>query len=167
MVSFRRRAFDALTIRELHDLLALRSRVFVVEQACIYLDVDGRDPSAHHVLGFEAQRFEAQRFEAQRFEAQGFEDDLLVAYARVLPAGARFGMPAIGRVVVAPEARGRGLARTLMREAMDAARELHGEGPLALAAQAHLERFYASLGFARMGDEYDEDGIPHVDMRRR
>ncbi len=172
MVSFRRRAFDALTIRELHDLLALRSRVFVVEQACIYLDVDGRDPSAHHVLGFQAQRFEAQGFEAQgfeaqRFEAQGFEDDLLVAYARVLPAGARFCMPAIGRVVVAPEARGRGLARTLMREAMDAARELHGEGPLALAAQAHLERFYASLGFARMGDEYDEDGIPHVDMRRR
>jgi ElaA protein len=133
-------------VRELHDLLALRARVFVVEQACIYLDVDGRDPIAHHVLGF--------------------EDDVLVAYARVLPAGTRFDVPAIGRVVVAPEVRGRGLARALMHEAIEAARALHGEVPLALAAQAHLEGFYASLGFVREGDAYDEDGIPHVDMRR-
>lgn len=145
MLRFRRRSFDALTVRELHDALALRSRVFVVEQDCVYLDVDGRDLVAEHVLGFEG--------------------DALVAYARVLPAGGRFDVPSIGRVVVAPEVRGHGHARALMLESMEVSRARHGEGALAVAAQAHLETFYASLGFVRTGDTYDEDGIAHVDMR--
>lgn len=141
-----RRAFDELTRRELHDLLALRARVFVVEQACVYLDIDGEDLGAHHVLAVEGS--------------------VLVACARILPPGARFDEPAIGRVVVAPEARGRGLGRALMREAMDAAYALHGPVPLVLSAQAHLEAFYASLGFLACGPPYEEDGIPHVEMRR-
>lgn len=139
------RTFDALTARELHDALALRQRVFVVEQACVYQDVDGKDPSALHLLARDGEE--------------------LVAYARILPPGARFDVAAIGRVVVAPERRGEGLARALMIEAIRIAREHHGPR-VALSAQEHLEAFYASVGFVRVGDVYDEDGIPHVDMRR-
>ena len=139
------RPFDALTPRELHDAFALRQRVFVVEQACIYQDVDGKDPIALHLLARDGEE--------------------LVAYARILPPGARFDVAAIGRVVVAPERRGEGLARRLMIEAIRIAREHHGPR-VALSAQAHLEAFYTSVGFVRVGDVYDEDGIPHVDMRR-
>lgn len=141
------RTFDDLSPRELHDALALRQRVFVVEQACIYQDLDGKDPDALHLLGRDG------------------ETAALVAYARILPPGARFDVAAIGRVVVAPERRGEGLARVLMLEAIRVARDHHGPR-VALSAQAHLEAFYASLGFVRVGEVYDEDGIPHVDMRR-
>jgi ElaA protein len=144
---FEEHAFDALSPLALYELMALRQRVFVVEQRCIYLDADGEDMGATHLLG---------------------RDDAghLAAYARLLGPGVRFAEHAIGRVVVAPEARGRGLARALMERALASIRAAHGEVPVALAAQAHLERFYASLGFERVGESYDEDGIPHVDMRR-
>ena len=144
-VRFATHLFDALTPRSLHDALALRQRVFVIEQDCLYLDIDGQDVEALHVLGHEVET--------------------LVAYARVLSPGTRFDVASIGRVVVAPPARGRGVARALMLAAVTAAEERHGP-QLALAAQAHLEEFYASLGFVRAGDTYIEDGIPHVDMRR-
>jgi ElaA protein len=145
-VRFEARTFEALGARELHDALALRQRVFVIEQACLYLDVDGNDPGAEHVLGWEGER--------------------LVAYARVLPPGVRFEVPTIGRVVVAPEARGRGLARALMLETLAVIERRLARSDVALSAQAHLEGFYASLGFVRQSETYDEDGIPHVDMRR-
>jgi ElaA protein len=137
------RAFEALSARELYAILALRSRVFVVEQACVYLDPDGHDAAARHLWA----------------EA---EDGAVVAYLRILPAGAKFAECAIGRVVIAPEQRGTGLGYALMRRGLAA---LAG-APARLAAQAHLERFYANLGFARVGEIYVEDGIPHVDMRR-
>lgn len=134
--------FEQLSPRRLHEVFRLRAAVFVVEQACLYEDIDGLDPAAEHVL---------------------FEDDEgLAGYARILPAGTRFPEPSIGRVVVAPRVRGKGLGRRLM-EAAIARAEAHGA--LALSAQAHLEAFYASLGFVA-GERYDEDGIPHVAMRR-
>lgn len=146
-VRFEVRPLDALTARELYALLALRARVFVVEQRCAYLDPDGRDLDALHVLGWDGER--------------------LVACARVLAPGAGgFDEPAIGRVVVAPEARGRGVARTLMLRAVEAVEARHGAVAIALAAQSHLEGFYASLGFEGSGEPYEEDGIPHLDMRR-
>lgn len=140
------RELSELSPYALYDVLALRQRVFVVEQRCAYLDADGKDPIARHVLGWDGDR--------------------LVAYARVLPAGARFAETSIGRVIVAPEARGRGLARALMGRAIASIEAREGRVAIALSAQAHLERFYASLGFVRTGEPYDEDGIPHVDMRR-
>lgn len=136
------RAFDALTPRELYAIVALRERVFVVEQACVYQDADGRDPQCRHVW-------------AERAGA-------IAAYLRIVPAGAKFAETSIGRVIVAPEHRGTGLGRTLMRRGLVAA----GPGPIRLSAQAHLERFYADLGFRRASDVYDEDGIPHIDMLR-
>jgi ElaA protein len=144
-VRFEEHAFDALSPRALYELLALRQRVFVVEQRCAYLDADGLDTSARHLLGWETDR--------------------LVAYARILPEATRFPERSIGRVVVAPEARARGLARALMQLAIASIRATDGEVPIALAAQAHLAPFYASLGFLPQGPPYDEDGIPHLDMR--
>jgi ElaA protein len=139
--------FEALGGFDVYEVLALRAEVFVVEQRCAYLDVDGKDPGAWHLRAREGSR--------------------LVAYARVLAPGQRFAEWSVGRVVVAEAHRGKGLARETMRRAMDAIADLAGDAvPIRLSAQAHLERFYGSLGFAREGDDYDEDGIPHVDMVR-
>ncbi len=138
--------FEALSGADVYDLLALRQRVFVVEQACAYLDADGLDHSARHLLIRDGRA--------------------LVAYARVLPPGARFSTIAIGRVVVAPERRAEALGRRVMREAIAAIEASDGLVPISLAAQAHLERFYGSLGFVTISPRYDEDGIPHLDMRR-
>jgi ElaA protein len=143
-LSFEALSFEALGPHRLYELLALRQRVFVVEQRCAYLDADGKDQEAVHVLG----------------RAGG----VLVACARVLGPGVSFDEPAIGRVIVAPEWRGRGVSRLVMRTAIDAARATHGDRPLALSAQAHLVDLYAGLGFVARGEIYDEDGIPHRDM---
>jgi ElaA protein len=136
------RTFDGLDVHVLYRILALRQRVFVVEQACAYLDADGADQVSRHVW-------------AER-------DGAIVAYARIVPAGVKYDEVAIGRVIIAPEVRGAGLGRELMRRAISSA------GPVAirLSAQAHLEKFYAELGFVRSSDIYDEDGIPHVEMLR-
>jgi ElaA protein len=133
------RAFDDLTLRELHDLLALRADVFVVEQDCPYLDVDGEDPGATHVLGFEGGS--------------------LVAYARIheTTEGAR-----IGRVVTARSVRGRGVGHEIMRAALVAL----GERASYLHAQDHLRAFYQVHGFTAVGEVFPEDGIPHVRMER-
>lgn len=137
--------FDALSGRDVHDLLALRSEIFVVEQQCIYQDVDGNDLLGTHL--------------------SGRRDGVLVAYLRVLPAGTRFARTSIGRVVVHQSERGTGLGRALMNEAL-ARIEADGPVPLKLSAQAHLQAFYESVGFTATDERYDEDGIPHVAMIR-
>ena len=141
-MQWRDHSFAELTVDDLYAIVVLRERVFVVEQNCAYLDADGHDKVARHLW----------------LEDAG----AILCYARVLPAGVRFASVNIGRVIVAPEARGTGLGRELMQRAL----ALCGSGPVELGAQAHLEAFYASLGFARSSDVYDEDGIPHVDMLR-
>lgn len=140
-------AWDALDRERLYAALALRQRVFVVEQDCAYLDADGLDPRALHLLGE--------------------RDSDVVAYARLLPPGVAYGdAPAIGRVVTAPEARGEGLGRALMVEALRHVDLAWPIAPCRLSAQSHLERFYGSLGFEVSGPGYLEDGIPHLPMVR-
>lgn len=136
------RAFAELTLAELYAIVVLREQVFVVEQACVYQDADGLDPIARHL-----------------WAARG---DAIAAYLRIVPAGAKFAEPSIGRVIVAPEERGTGLGRALMARGIAAI----GGGPIRIGAQAHLERFYGELGFRRASDDYDEDGIPHLEMLR-
>ena len=139
------RSFDDLTTRELYAILALRASVFVVEQRCVYQDVDGADAAARHVWATRATD----------------DRDEIVAYLRIVPAGAKYAEASIGRVVVAPGARGGGLARELMQRGIAAA-----GAAVRIGAQAHLESFYRSLGFVPVSGVYDEDGIPHVEMLR-
>lgn len=136
------RTFAELTAAQLYAIIALRERVFVVEQNCPYQDADGVDPVSRHLW-------------AERSGA-------LAAYLRIVPAGVKFPELSIGRVITAPEARGGGLGRELMRRGISAA----GGAAIRIGAQAHLERFYGELGFVRASDVYDEDGIPHVQMVR-
>ncbi len=142
MTTWHLREFRELSAAELYAIVQLRERVFVVEQKCVYLDADGLDPVSRHLW-------------AER-------DGEVVAYLRLVPAGAKYDELAIGRVVTAPEARGSGLGRELMRRGIAAA----GVVAIRISAQAHLEAFYGELGFARASDVYDEDGIPHVEMIR-
>lgn len=141
---WRLRAFDALSLRELYALLRLRAAVFVVEQACVYQDVDGHDPDSLHLLGWRG--------------------GLLAAYARILPAGVTFPEVSIGRVVTAPEARGGGLGRALMQQALAVCARRFPGAPVRIGAQAHLQDFYSGLGFVPASAPYDEDGIAHVEM---
>jgi len=136
--------FDELSTRDLHDLLQLRSAVFVVEQACVFQDIDGADVDGWHLLA--------------RVDGQ------LVACCRLLAAGIKFAEPSIGRVVTAMPVRGTGLGRALMVEALGRAQDLWPGQPIRIGAQRHLERFYGSLGFVTDSAPYLEDGIPHVEM---
>jgi len=142
------RRYSDLSTDELYAILSLRQNVFVVEQQCPYLDADGLDQDGWHLLG---------------------EDDRgkLVAYLRVLAPGARSNHPSIGRVIVLPELRGRGIGREIMLRGIRKVGELHPGESICMHAQAHLEEFYGDLGFERRGEPYDEDGILHVEMIRR
>lgn len=139
--------FDRLTGREVHDLLQLRQRVFVVEQTCPFLDADGLDPKCWQGLGRDASR-------------------QLVATARIVPPGLKSEEPAIGRVATALEIRRTGAGRALMTSAIQQVQCLYPGQRIRLGAQRYLEKFYASFGFQPIGEPYDEDGIPHIEMRR-
>ena len=136
--------FGKLTPRQIHDMYRLRVDVFVVEQNCVFQDVDGVDPKCWHLLGYDGEA--------------------LVAYCRILPAGVKFPEPSIGRVITARLVRRTGMGRMLMAEAMKRARGLFGDRQIRIGAQAHLERFYNEFGFTKVGQPYDEDGILHIEM---
>lgn len=145
-VSWSVQAFHEMDARLLHDVLRLRVDVFVVEQHCPYSELDGADPGALHVVG------------------RNPNGDVL-AYARILPP-AQDGLPHVGRVVVAMAGRGHGIGRQLMLEVLHALHVHYPGSPSALAAQAHLEGFYSSLGYMATGQQYELDGIPHINMVR-
>ena len=139
--------FEALSPATLYELLQLRSEVFVVEQNCIFLDLDGADSVALHVLGRE----------------EGGDGGLL-AYARCFLPGAKFTEASIGRVATRPSARGNGLGHALIAESMRGLCHHWGTQPIRIGAQAHLKSYYAHHGFADVGKPYLEDGIPHLEM---
>ena len=141
------RDFDGLAVGELYALLRLRADVFVVEQNCVFADIDGKDPSARHLLAFSG--------------------DELGGYLRVFSPEVPGEAAKIGRVVVATAFRSTGLGRRLMAAALDEIAGRLGSVPIDLAAQAHLEKFYGSFGFVRCSDDYLEDDILHCDMRKR
>ena len=128
----------------LYAILQLRQAVFVVEQACLYQDLDGLDKAATHMLCW--------------------EEDELAAYQRCLPPGTSFQESAIGRIVVAPSHRDSGLGRTLVLRGIEHNLARWPESGIRINAQAYLRRFYSELGFDPVGEEYDEDGIPHQQM---
>ena len=138
--------FDDLGVHALHGALALRCRVFILEQGP-YQDPDAADKQAWHLLGYDAA-------------------GQLQACLRIVDAGARYAEPSIGRVVTAPEARGLGLGRALMAEGLARCAKAWPGRAVRISAQSHLHDFYAALGFASVGRPYLEDGIPHIEMLR-
>jgi ElaA protein len=140
------RAFDALSTRELYGLMRLRQDVFIVEQKCAYADADGADERALHLFAVDG--------------------DEVVACARLFAPGVRRDEAVVGRVVTAARVRKLGVGRELMRRAIDAVEAQHGRVAIWLGAQKYLQRFYESFGFVRDGEDYLEDDIPHLPMRR-
>lgn len=143
--------FAALSADTLYRLLRLRSEVFVVEQACVFLDMDGLDPQCLHVLG-------------ELVDADGTAH--LQASTRLVPPGVAFAEASIGRVVTAPAARGGGIGHAVMNESVRLLEKLWGPQPIRIGAQAHLESFYNRHGFVSDDKPYIEDGIPHLEMLR-
>lgn len=148
MIAWRFARFQDLEALELHDILQARSAVFVVEQDCVFQDIDGADPQSWHLVGRDPR------------------PGPLLAYCRLLPPGAKFAEPSIGRVLTTAAARGSGAGRSLMREAVARARGLWPGRALRIGAQEYLERFYGEFGFERCSEPYDEDGIMHIHMLR-
>jgi ElaA protein len=136
--------FDTLTPFELYEALRLRSEIFVVEQQCVFLDMDNKDQHSHHLLLYQGHA--------------------LVAYARLVPAGLGFAEMSIGRVVTSGAVRGTGVGKKLMQEAIAAMYGLYGPGPIRIGAQCYARQFYENLGFVQAGEVYDEDGIDHIEM---
>jgi len=132
-----------LSAAQLYAILALRTEVFIVEQACVYQDIDGQDLSGEnrHIVAW--------------------LDGKIAAYARILRHADEV---AVGRVIVAPSARGLKLGYQLMEQALDACQKQWPDARVAISAQAHLQGFYGRLGFVACTEVYDEDGIPHVGM---
>jgi ElaA protein len=145
------RAFDELSLTELYTILQVRQMVFVVEQACPYLDVDGYDERAWHLCGWIEQRGEGK---------------ILGAYARVFAPGIKYAEASIGRVITHPSARRKGMGEALMKEALRRVDTLWPGAALRIGAQMYLERFYEKAGFRRVSAPYDEDGIVHIEMLR-
>ena len=139
--------FAELGVDNLYDALALRCRVFILEQGP-YLDPDGLDRQAWHLL----------------HRDEGGE---LAAYLRVVDPGFKYAEPSIGRVIVAPEARGAGAGHALMVEGLSRCQTVWPGQGVRISAQSHLERFYAAHGFERVGADYLEDDIPHLEMQKR
>jgi len=150
MLHWRFAPFEKLTPREVHDLLQARSDVFVVEQNCVFPDIDGRDPQCWHLLG----------------RTSAAPDAPLLAYCRLVPPGVKYAEPSIGRVLTTAAGRGTGAGRELVAEAIKRLDALWPGSAIRIGAQQYLERFYASFGFARVSEPYDEDGILHIDMVR-
>lgn len=141
------RSFQELTPDELYDICALRQTVFVVEQKCAYLDADGWDKRSRHL-----------------YTRNG--DGMLVAYLRLVEPGVKYAEPSIGRVITHADVRRTGLGRSLMAEGIRGAAEYYPGSAIRIGAQLWAEEFYRSLGFERVGAQYIEDDIPHVEMIR-
>lgn len=145
-LEFKIKLFDELSTVELYELLQLRSEVFVVEQNCVYQDIDGKDQKALHVLGY----------------YQGN----LAAYSRLFDKGYYFDEASIGRVVVSPKYRDKKFGHDLMKTSIQAISDFYGEDIITISAQEYLQKFYESHGFLIISEMYLEDDIPHIRMRK-
>ncbi len=136
--------FSQLSTQELYEALRLRSLVFVVEQDCVYLDLDNLDQEAYHVFGW--------------------ENDVLVAYARILAPGAHYTEPAIGRLVTHPDYRRRDFGKQIFDFALTECERIFETRHTRIMAQVYLRRFYEGFGYEQVSEEFLEDGIPHIEM---
>jgi ElaA protein len=138
--------FNELTIHELYQILQLRSEVFVVEQECVYQDIDFKDQKALHVFGY--------------------KNDKMVAYTRIFKSGDYFKNASIGRVIIASSARKYGFGHDVIKASITAVKTCFNDNKITISAQKYLKKFYESHQFIQVGEEYLEDGIPHIEMLR-
>jgi ElaA protein len=147
MLSWTLKRFSDLTPNELYAILRLRSEVFVVEQNCVFQDMDNKDHKSYHLMGW--------------------QDNVLVAYTRLVPQGVSYqDYPSIGRVVTSSIVRKNGTGKLLMQKSIEEMARLYGQTPIRIGAQLYLKKFYSSLGFEQSSEVYDEDGIDHIEMTR-
>jgi len=137
------KAWNQLSRKEINDIFSLRSEVFVIEQECIYQDVDGKDEKADHVMLF--------------------VNNELVGYTRVFNENIYFKEASFGRAVVKKSHRGEGYGHLLVEKSLEHLKT-NKQSPIKISAQSHLKEFYSSHGFVAKGEEYMEDGIPHTAM---
>ena len=139
------KSFSELSTGEFHDIIALRIKVFVVEQDCPYQELDGKDLTSYHIICRNTS-------------------GKVISTTRILPAGISYKEVSIGRVVIDESSRGIGVGHTLMEKSMDFIRSKFGAVPVRISAQKYLEKYYTTHKFTSTGKEYLEDGIPHVEM---
>lgn len=144
MLQTKVKSFEELTKLELYNLLQLRNQIFVLEQRCIYLDIDNKDQRALHVLGY--------------------KNNQLVAYTRIFKAGDYLEEASIGRVLVAKNERGNAYGYQIMRTSIEAIKQHFNATVIKISAQCYLKKFYNDLGFKEQGETYLEDDIPHIAM---
>ena len=144
MLDIKVKKFIDLTTQELYDILQLRSEVFVVEQDCVYQDIDSKDQKALHIIGY--------------------KNDRVVAYTRIFKPGDYFKESSIGRVVVSEKERKYKYGYEIMKASINMVKEVYNKETIIISAQIYLKTFYNNLGFFEVGEEYLEDGIPHIAM---
>ena len=145
-MDFKVKKFKELTTSELYEILQLRSEVFVVEQDCVYQDIDFKDQKALHVLGL--------------------KDGKIIAYTRLFDSKQYFDTPSIGRVIVKDTERKFGYGHDLIKASIQAIVNNYEKKIITISAQTYLQKFYESHGFKQVGEGYLEDGIPHIKMVR-
>lgn len=138
--------FDDLTPAELYAILRLRSEVFVVEQNCVFLDMDNKDQACYHLMAWQNEK--------------------LAGYTRLVPPGISYDLPSIGRVVTSSFVRNKGAGKLLMQKSIEEIYYLFGKTSIQIGAQLYLKKFYEVFGFVQTSDIYDEDGIEHIEMIR-
>ena len=139
--------FDELTLQELYDIMRIRQQVFMVEQTCYYLDADNFDQPSYHLMNYDEKN--------------------LIAYSRIIPAGALYDEPSIGRVVTHSSARRTGLGKILFQKSIEETERVFGNQPIKIMAQSYLIKFYQGFGFEVASEEFLEDGIAHNYMIRK
>ena len=147
MITWQLKSFSQLTTMQLYQLLKLRMDVFVIEQECLYQELDDKDHmhAVNHLLGYDG--------------------DHLVACARLLPKGISYPSVSIGRVAIAESHRGSGTGHQLIQQALNSCEALWPNEPIEIGAQEYLSTFYQKHGFVPTSTVYIEDGIPHIDMK--
>jgi ElaA protein len=147
MLQIQVKKFNELTIDQLYELLQLRSQVFVVEQDCVYQDIDSKDQKSLHILGL--------------------KNNKIIAYTRIFKPGDYFNEASIGRVVVAENERKFKYGHQIMKASIAAIAAHFNTATIIISAQTYLKKFYNNLGFNQIGDGYLEDGIPHIKMLKK
>jgi len=146
MLIWETKYFNEISTTQLYEILQLRSAIFVVEQDCVYQDIDGKDQKAIHILGY--------------------KNNILVAYTRCFKPNDYFEFASIGRVLVKESERKFKYGHALMQKSIAAIETIFNETTIKISAQTYLKKFYESQGFVQIGDGYLEDGIPHIAMLR-